>query len=961
MASNARQSQPSRISVSRPGKAMRSIRLNIRTRMLVLCFCVAAPLLAIGCFSLYKEYKTLRHEAERATLLQAATGVKALSSWIQSQLFALNSIATLVSTPDSKANLDQKLSTALASQPTWKALYWVDENGEIGASAVSPQKAGDLCRQLMADDMTANLFVDVKAGGKARFWSSQVQDREQQLYLIASAPVIVQDKGGPKSRGQVMTAIDPQAVLNLFNGVSEPRDKSSSVVAVIDESKRVIARTIENELWHGKDFSRAKTVQAAQAKLRGTFEAVGIADPTPRAYAFDHVPLTNWLLVVGLPTATIYGTAHDWLMIMVTLAVSAVSLSFIMAYLATSHFTKAIHTLVREAIALGKGDFSRRVDVQNSDELGLLGRAFNEMARTLQLDHEQKTMVKHITEAIRQSLDIEDILNTTVKELGVNLDASRCCLALIDTKETACIDDDELSFDYIWHNPQLAGTPIHNKKVVIGTNTVLRKIIDQGSTIWLDVLGDQDSDEIFNLSTIKSMVACPIKTQHGISGLILVHQCDRLRSWSMAELELIEAVSAQVSLAIEHGRLYTHARSLAEQEQMINRVVRSVRTSLDLDTILDTVTAELSQALGADRVHIAQPRAEGPLVVTHEHHRPHLNPLKGQSLYGTSLNFHPDAQARTLMIEGSNRVLGIDISSIKKTNSQGTDPETTLMATGQPAYCTLENLSVINQVANDQRCAGFREYINASSSQSLIAAPLLNETYLTGVLIVHSCDKQRRYTDQEIRLVSSVADQLAVAIAHAQLFAQVKHQAITDGLTGLYNHVYFKNRLAEELRTAERKSQPVSLIMIDLDKLKVINDTYGHPVGDAAIRQIAVILKTLLRSGDTAARYGGEEFGIILPETSLLEAALIADRLCSQIRNTPVPNLGKITASLGAACYPRQALSASDLIEKADRALYVAKNSGRDQVRIFEEDLQVAQSPTFKNVTRDSASPESEK
>ena len=229
------------------------------------------------------------------------------------------------------------------------------------------------------------------------------------------------------------------------------------------------------------------------------------------------------------------------------------------------------------------------------------------------------------------------------------------------------------------------------------------------------------------------------------------------------------------------------------------------------------------------------------------------------------------------------------------------------------------------------------------------------------MLIVHSCDKQRRYTDQEIRLVSSVADQLAVAIAHAQLFAQVKHQAITDGLTGLYNHVYFKNRLAEELRTAERKSQPVSLIMIDLDKLKVINDTYGHPVGDAAIRQIAVILKTLLRSGDTAARYGGEEFGIILPETSLLEAALIADRLCSQIRNTPVPNLGKITASLGAACYPRQALSASDLIEKADRALYVAKNSGRDQVRIFEEDLQVAQSPTFKNVTRDSASPESEK
>ncbi len=202
-------------------------------------------------------------------------------------------------------------------------------------------------------------------------------------------------------------------------------------------------------------------------------------------------------------------------------------------------------------------------------------------------------------------------------------------------------------------------------------------------------------------------------------------------------------------------------------------------------------------------------------------------------------------------------------------------------------------------------------------------------------------------------MVSAIADQVAVAIAHAQLFAQVRHQAITDGLTGLYNHVYFKNRLTEELRTAERKGTPVSLIMIDLDKLKVINDTHGHPVGDAAIRQIGAILKTLLRSGDTAARYGGEEFGIILPETSLLEAALIADRLCSQIRNTHVPGLGKITASLGTACYPKQARSSSELIEKADKALYVAKNSGRDQVRVFEEDYQSTSGPTFTNVTRE--------
>jgi diguanylate cyclase (GGDEF)-like protein len=139
--------------------------------------------------------------------------------------------------------------------------------------------------------------------------------------------------------------------------------------------------------------------------------------------------------------------------------------------------------------------------------------------------------------------------------------------------------------------------------------------------------------------------------------------------------------------------------------------------------------------------------------------------------------------------------------------------------------------------------------------------------------------------------------------------------------------------------------------MIDLDKLKLINDRLGHPIGDAAIRQIASILKTLLRSGDTAARYGGEEFGVILPETSLLEAALIAERLCTQIRNTPVPGLGRITASIGAASYPKHSTTVEGIVELADKALYVAKNNGRDQVRLYEPEQQPIDFPSASTWT----------
>ncbi|CAN5178315.1 hypothetical protein BH11CYA1_BH11CYA1_15770 [soil metagenome] len=925
------------------------VRLNIRSRMVILCLGVAAPLLAIGSFSLFKEYRTLKLEAERATTLQAATGVRTVSNWIESQLHSLSALASLSAKGSLASNAPtiSTLSTALVAQPSWSKLFLTSPSGEQILAQAERDNHGAV-KTLSESATLRALLAATATSGKASMGPATVFDNHGHSYLLASAPVVQNGK----IKAQLVAVIDPKAVLNLFSGLTGLADQSSAVIAVVDTEKRVIARTIENDFWQGKDFSHAKTVQAASHSQKGTLEAIGIADPTPRAYAFDHVPNTNWQLTVGLPTSTIYGTAHDWLILMIALAACAIGISFVLAYSATSHFTKTINGLVREALSLGKGDFSKRVEVKSSDELGLLARAFNEMANTLELDRDQKNMVNRISESVRQSLDLDEILNTTVKELGQNLNASRCCLALIDTHQTAELEDDELSFDYVWWNEEFNGNSLNNRKVLISENDVLRRIIDQGSIIWLDVLDNNSGTDAADWRSIKTLIACPIQGAAGILGLILVHQCDQVRAWSPSELELVEAVANQVSLAIAHGRLYSHAKTLAEKEQLINHIVRSVRTSLDVDTILDTVTSELSKALGADRVQIAQPRAEGPLIVTHEHHRETLECHKGLSLYGSSIDFHPNARVNSVVTDAGNSVLGIALS--QSLNRSEVEVEVQVDTLTKLTFETIPaSLSVVNQVAGDFRCAAFSEYLNTIGSQSLIAAPLLNENQLMGVLVVHQCENQRQWTEHEIRMVSAIADQLAMAIAHAQLFAQVRHQAITDGLTGLYNHVYFKNRLTEELRTAERKGTPVSLIMIDLDKLKVINDTHGHPVGDAAIRQIGAILKTLLRSGDTAARYGGEEFGIILPETSLLEAALIADRLCSQIRNTHVPGLGKITASLGTACYPKQARSSSELIEKADKALYVAKNSGRDQVRVFEEDYQSTSGPTFTNVTRE--------
>ncbi|MBI3649646.1 MAG: sensor domain-containing diguanylate cyclase [Acidobacteria bacterium] len=213
-----------------------------------------------------------------------------------------------------------------------------------------------------------------------------------------------------------------------------------------------------------------------------------------------------------------------------------------------------------------------------------------------------------------------------------------------------------------------------------------------------------------------------------------------------------------------------------------------------------------------------------------------------------------------------------------------------------------------------------------------------------GALVVDDDTPGRLWEDEEILMIKTVSDQLAVAISHARLFRQMQTQAITDSLTGLFNYRFFQVSLDREIKMAERHHDVVSLILLDLDRLKKINDTYGHRAGDAALVHIAQIMKQTIRTADICARYGGEEFVLVLPRCTLDEALLLAERLRNNIASTPLPKIGQITASIGVATYPFCANSKEDLIEKADQAMYLAKESGRNRVMTFvpKPELQLA-------------------
>ena len=193
----------------------------------------------------------------------------------------------------------------------------------------------------------------------------------------------------------------------------------------------------------------------------------------------------------------------------------------------------------------------------------------------------------------------------------------------------------------------------------------------------------------------------------------------------------------------------------------------------------------------------------------------------------------------------------------------------------------------------------------------------------------------RTFTDAERDLFHYLAAQAAVSLDNVALHETVQRQAVTDELTGLFNHRRFQEGLSQELERARRFGSGVGLVMLDIDNFKQVNDTYGHQVGDMVLREVARVLREYSREIDEPARYGGEELAVVLPGTDLEGAFNLAERVRAGIQalEFPLDGRGKlrVTASFGAAAMPESASDQSSLIAAADTALYAAKRSGKNR------------------------------
>jgi diguanylate cyclase (GGDEF)-like protein len=237
---------------------------------------------------------------------------------------------------------------------------------------------------------------------------------------------------------------------------------------------------------------------------------------------------------------------------------------------------------------------------------------------------------------------------------------------------------------------------------------------------------------------------------------------------------------------------------------------------------------------------------------------------------------------------------------------------------------------LVSSVADDPRL----EKLASLSIKAFLFIPFIIQDRVIGFLCSYSTDKE--FLDAEKFANFQVFfNQIAIGLQKSLLYEKVQKLSITDGLTKLYSHRHFKQRLEEELVLAGRYSSPLSLLMMDIDHFKRYNDSYGHVAGDHVLMQVANILQEQAEVTQLVARYGGEEMVIIAPETTKDKAVELGERIRAKIA-AYVFAVGQettgVTISIGVATFPKDADSSTELISHADQALYAAKNQGRNRV-----------------------------
>jgi diguanylate cyclase (GGDEF)-like protein len=283
----------------------------------------------------------------------------------------------------------------------------------------------------------------------------------------------------------------------------------------------------------------------------------------------------------------------------------------------------------------------------------------------------------------------------------------------------------------------------------------------------------------------------------------------------------------------------------------------------------------------------------------------------------------------------------IDNDNLVMQNSKGYSPEALKVPLVVPVECPLMLFFSDNPVPHEYQA--LYEHVELSRDLQMfrhlepkLLVPIKSRNSLNGLLLIGEKIQGDQFTADEKEFLRGLARFASIAIENSRLY----QMATLDRMTRLYIHHYFQQKLGEEMKKSEKLRTPLSIIISDIDHFKKFNDTYGHQQGDIVLKEVARLMRDAFRRMDIPARYGGEEFAVILPDTDVEKAVMVASRYRKRIETFDFPGQDEplhVTVSIGVAQYdPTRDFDRKDLIERADKALYRAKNSGRNKVAAFQ-------------------------
>src|SRR5438445_6414267 len=249
---------------------------------------------------------------------------------------------------------------------------------------------------------------------------------------------------------------------------------------------------------------------------------------------------------------------------------------------------------------------------------------------------------------------------------------------------------------------------------------------------------------------------------------------------------------------------------------------------------------------------------------------------------------------------------------------------------------------IVPDVYNDPRFAKRIDEMTKWKTRSIICVPLQSKHRVLGVIQLINCAMES-FGEQEMFFLHALCDYAAIAIDNARAVEKIQELTITDDCTGLYNARHLYKTLEAEVYRSARFGYEFSVIFLDLDHFKQVNDIHGHLIGSRLLSDIGYRIKACLRLIDYAFRYGGDEFVVLLPQTNKEQGLVVAKRLREMIRSTPFEMDGNVSltirASMGLATFPEDAKSAHEIIRQADEMMYMVKNNNRDSIAVAQQGM----------------------